>query len=128
MEFLGGFDVISFDVFDTLLVRRCLEPSDVFTAIERESRRKGYAKARIKAERRANRCVSSGSMHGETSLDEIYSFIPQFKDFKDAANELVSGENEEMELDIYYLAEEFDESNEEHIETLREQGNKPFEV
>lgn len=84
MEFLGGFDVISFDVFDTLLVRRCLEPSDVFTAIERESRRKGYAKARIKAERRANRCVSSGSMHGETSLDEIYSFIPQFKDFKDA--------------------------------------------
>jgi hypothetical protein len=33
-----------------------------------------------------------------------------------------------MELDIHYLAEEFDESNEEHIETLREQGNKPFEV
>ena len=51
------------------------------------------------------------------------------EDYPDATEEeLVEIENEEMELDIHYLAEEFDESNEEHIETLREQDNKPFEV
>lgn len=51
------------------------------------------------------------------------------EDYPDATEEeLVEIEQEEMELDIHYLAEEFDESNEEHIETLREQNNKPFEV
>ena len=51
------------------------------------------------------------------------------EDYPDATEEeLVEMEQEEMELDIHYSAEDFDESNEEHIETLREQDNKPFEV
>ena len=51
------------------------------------------------------------------------------EDYPDATEEeLVEIENEEMEQDIHYLAEEFDASNEEHIETLHEQGNEPFEV
>ena len=40
------FDVVSFDVFDTLLVRRCLEPCDVFAMVEKKTSCRGYAKAR----------------------------------------------------------------------------------
>ena len=81
---LTSFDVISFDVFDTLLTRCCLEPKDVFSQVEKMTRQKGYANARLKAERRANRRVALGVTRGETSLDEVYSFIPRFCDLKDA--------------------------------------------
>ena len=34
IEWINRFDIVSFDVFDTLLVRRCLEPCDVFAMVE----------------------------------------------------------------------------------------------
>lgn len=58
LEKIRAADVVSFDVFDTLLMRRCLEPTDVFALIEREAKRRGllpqdvpFAKQRILAER-----------------------------------------------------------------------------
>ena len=42
--------------------------------------------------------------------------------------ELNEIDQEEMELDIHYLVESFDDKNEEHIEILKEQDNKPFEI
>ena len=51
-------DVVSFDVFDTLLMRQCLEPTDVFSIVEQTAKRRGlipsdfsFAKQRILAER-----------------------------------------------------------------------------
>lgn len=51
-------DVVSFDVFDTLLMRQCLEPTDVFSIVEQDARRRRlipaefpFAKQRILAER-----------------------------------------------------------------------------
>jgi len=83
-DLMTSFEIISFDVFDTLLMRGCLEPRDVFSLVEEKAQRRGYAKARIRAEKRANRRVASGQTRGETSLEEIYSFIPRFGDLKDA--------------------------------------------
>ncbi|TRL43004.1 hypothetical protein [Rhizobium straminoryzae] len=42
--------VRTFDVFDTLIARRCIEPSGVFAIIEERSGLKGFAAARRKAE------------------------------------------------------------------------------
>ena len=50
-------------------------------------------------------------------------------DYPDATDEeLVEIESEEMEYDIHYIAEPFDPKNEDHLETLKEQDNKPFEI
>ena len=40
----------SFDIFDTLVARRCVEPHAVFRAVEARSGHAGFAAARIKAE------------------------------------------------------------------------------
>jgi hypothetical protein len=45
--------VISFDVFDTLLVRTVLNATDVFMIMERESGIAGFHEARIRAEAKA---------------------------------------------------------------------------
>lgn len=42
--------------------------------------------------------------------------------------ELCEIDQEEMEQDIHYFAEEFNPNDEEHQEYLREQDNKPFEI
>ena len=43
--------VVSFDIFDTLVFRIYRKPTDLFLHLERASGRKGFANARIKAER-----------------------------------------------------------------------------
>lgn len=67
-----------------------------------------------------------------SAQDTWYSYECNYidpEDYPDATEEeLVEIEGEEMEMDIHYCAEPFDDKNEEHIETLREQNNKPFEV
>ncbi len=70
-------EVISFDVFDTLLLRPYIRSSDLFMHLERLENAQGFAKARIEAERAARRRHSEKK---DISFDEIYAEIaPQFK-------------------------------------------------
>lgn len=75
--------VVSFDVFDTLLLRKCGLPRNVFHELERKTGRRGFAEARITAEQKANRRVA-GKEFGEISIEEIYSHLPQYSDLMDA--------------------------------------------
>lgn len=62
------YDVISFDVFDTLLTRPYARPTDLFRHLEYAENEPGFAARRIDAERRARfRCEN-----GEARFDEIY--------------------------------------------------------
>ena len=60
-------DIISFDIFDTLLMRRVLHPTDVFELVEAQLKEQGYdypfASMRMKAEHALKNCPG---------LDEIY--------------------------------------------------------
>ncbi len=63
-------DIVSFDVFDTLLIRKTLNPQDVFVLAARRAKEKGYRadgfeEARKEAARKA----------GNADIEEIYSFI-----------------------------------------------------
>lgn len=50
-EIIGKVDVVSFDIFDTLLMRKVLYPTDVFEVVGRRKRTTfDFKKARIKAE------------------------------------------------------------------------------
>lgn len=47
----GRRTIQTYDVFDTLIARRCIEPHAIFTIVEERSGVQGYAAARITAER-----------------------------------------------------------------------------
>ncbi|MCR4555368.1 MAG: HAD-IA family hydrolase [Alphaproteobacteria bacterium] len=70
-------EVISFDIFDTLLLRPYVRPSDLFVHLERLENAQGFANARVEAERKARR---KHSVKEDILFDEIYAEIaPQFK-------------------------------------------------
>lgn len=74
------FDVVSFDVFDTLLLRPYVQPTDLFRHMELHFQRPGFADERIRAERSAR-----SKEFEEVTLDEIYGEIDdEFKDLKDS--------------------------------------------
>jgi len=71
--------IVSFDIFDTLIIRPYINPTDVFHHIERNLNLKRYAQARIKAEKKAR----SHALEDEISFAAIYDRID--KKFKKAA-------------------------------------------
>ncbi|HAM16883.1 MAG TPA: hypothetical protein DCP91_13735 [Eggerthellaceae bacterium] len=85
--------VISFDVFDTLVVRDCSSPAVVFDIVERcynashpSAKVMGFRDARKAAERKARGIVPSG----EPSIFEIYALLDER--FSKAAPDLLSFE------------------------------------
>lgn len=78
LQEIDKVDVVSFDVFDTLLLRPFTEPRDLFTYIEEKYNVKGYAKKRVDAESRARKRQKTK----EITLDDIYSEIPEYEPFK----------------------------------------------
>ncbi len=55
----------TWDIFDTLIARRCVLPQTVFQIVERATNSIGFVQARIESEHNA-------SMRGNYSLDDIY--------------------------------------------------------
>jgi predicted HAD superfamily hydrolase len=91
-EHLAGFDCISFDVFDTAVVRLVGEPCDVFGFVAAELRHRqpslstfDFAPARIAAERRARERAWAAGARAEVTLAEIYDALPLPADWNRAA-------------------------------------------
>ena len=81
-----GYKYVSFDVYDTLLVRPYVRPHDLFRHIESAYDSPGFAEARIQAE-----SDSRGTYGGETTFDRIYETIPeQYRHLKDVELEFES--------------------------------------
>lgn len=78
-DHLRNIEVVSFDVFDTLLCRPVIKPSDLFKLIEFNENASGYFKARVQAESHARKIANNE----EITFDSIYECInPSFKRFK----------------------------------------------
>ena len=82
--------IVSFDIFDTLLLRRVLQPVDVFRRMELElgSSCKGFREWRVAAESDARR-QAPHSYSGEVNLEEIYEVLCQ-------SNESLAGRQAEL--------------------------------
>lgn len=81
LRLISSFDVISFDIFDTLLLRPFTQPSDLFEKLERDFSSWGFAKARIRAEQTAHlKARLAGKT--EADFDGIYAEIPEWADMK----------------------------------------------
>lgn len=76
---IADYPIVSFDIFDTLVGRLCLLPTDVFfraalaCGIDRRGAL-GFRAARVEAERRAR----ASSAAGEVTLADIYTCLPQY--------------------------------------------------
>ena len=68
-------DTVSFDIFDTLVLRPFVEPTDLFLLLEQQFDIPGFAVKRMGAERDAR-----SRSKKEVTLDDIYSHIPEYKE------------------------------------------------
>ncbi len=71
-EKMTNVKVVSFDIFDTIIIRPYKNPSDLFKHMEYHFSEDGFYKKRIEAEKRARQ----NSKSEEITLDEIYSNLP----------------------------------------------------
>ena len=99
-EAIDKAKVISFDIFDTLIVRVYKKPVDLFRHLEESEMAPGFAKARIEGEAKARRKALENSKREEVSLNEIYrvmgsKFAP-FKEKEIALEKLACKQNPEM--------------------------------
>ena len=78
-----GVKAISFDIFDTLVLRPFAKPSDLFYLVEQESGIVGFHDKRIKAESDVRRKKRS-----EITLDEIYAQLGLTQEIKDLEIEI----------------------------------------
>lgn len=91
-------EVVSFDIFDTLLVRPYIRPTDLFLHIEKIYKKPFFHNARITAEYNAR----IKSLKEDITLDEIYMQMPkEFQFMKDIELEwemMVLRPNPEMQI------------------------------
>lgn len=73
-DMIGDKEVVSFDIFDTLLSRPYAKPTDLFKHLELEENAIGFAKERINAEAKARRVHSD---QADVTLAQIYDVIPK---------------------------------------------------
>ena len=87
-ELIDKHEVISFDIFDTLLLRPYVKPTDLFLHLEKLEKAQGFAKAQIEAEKDARKIHST---HEDITIYEIYETIDNsYKSFISKEMELES--------------------------------------
>lgn len=85
-EEIKKHEIISFDIFDTLLIRPYVKPTDLFLHIEKLYKIKGFHKNRIEAEKLARGKYIDCE---EVTLNQIYEEIDdKYKQFKEIEIEL----------------------------------------
>jgi len=125
---LGNAEVVSFDIFDTALLRYVEHPTDVFLHLERSPafRRHPFqssvAYARIEAERQARNLVFKLIGSYEVNLLEIYQIFCDLHGIsRDSALGFVEAE-EAVELDLCLPCQEIKEL----FDSVRAAGKRPI--
>ena len=68
---IASYEIISFDIFDTMLLRDVPNPQDIFTVIEQKYKIKNFKKRRINAENLARKF----SKQNEVTINDIYKYL-----------------------------------------------------
>lgn len=90
-EIIGNADVVSFDIFDTLLARPYSKPTDLFLQIEHDTGRTGFHLERINAEKRTRKIHRDQK---DVTFAQIYEVIE--KQYKDLAKTELQYESETL--------------------------------
>lgn len=79
-KIIDEIDIVSFDIFDTLLWRPYIKASDMFIHLEEITRRNGFAEKRQEAE---SLFYQKYGYSREVTIDDIYAILPEFIDLKE---------------------------------------------
>lgn len=71
------YDVVSFDIFDTLILRPFAKPADLFMLVGKRLKRAEFYRIRTDAERRAREESMHRNGHTEVTLHDIYAIIEE---------------------------------------------------
>ncbi len=77
VEALAKYDVISFDVFDTLVLRPFSDPTDLFYVLGNELNYMDFQRIRIEMEWKARAKKYKKEKHYEVNLEEIYTILSE---------------------------------------------------
>ena len=72
MEKIQQADVVSFDIFDTLLMRRVLYPTDVFLLVEKQAKEKGILESTFPFSKKRRLAEREQSAQGSPTIHAIY--------------------------------------------------------
>ena len=72
---IDNHEIISFDIFDTLLFRPYLSFTDLYSYIEKVYNVKNFSKIRRTAEKKARKLLSTDNIE-DISITDIYNNIP----------------------------------------------------
>lgn len=81
----------TFDIFDTLIARRCIHAHEIFRLVEIRTGLTGFAAARVEAEKRVS--------HGEYTLVDIYRGLRQTLSLDDASTDTLMQTEVALELE-----------------------------
>ena len=92
---LGGYDVVSFDIFDTLITRTIFKPDDVFNLISRIILEKYGKKVDFLKIRKNAEAAATAQFGPMTTLDKIYVEVAKDRTLGDFAMDI-----KKLEVDI----------------------------
>lgn len=104
-DLINTSKIVSFDIFDTLLIRPFAVPTDLFNHIGKKYKDERFANIRIMAERRARRVCNKD----EINIDDIYSQMPvMYKKYQEIElkEELAMCSANPVVIDLYKYAQE----------------------
>lgn len=86
-------DVVSFDIFDTLITRKIYSPEDVFAIIEDHFKLKDFKENRIQAD-----SMARTKLGRDITIDDIYTTLKESFDLKNA--DAIKKYEEKLELEL----------------------------
>lgn len=86
-------DVVSFDIFDTIITRKIYSPEDIFTIIEKQLNISDFKKKRIKSD-----SIARNQLKRDVTIDDIYEILK--KDFHIKGTNKIKQYEEQLELDF----------------------------
>ncbi len=106
-QLIDNSDIVSFDVFDTLILRPFVKPEDVFFYLSELKNTPDFAKERLRAEKQAMILAFARQKKEFATFDDIYKLIkPNFSFFKDIERDFelkISSLNSEI-FEVYNYA------------------------
>lgn len=71
------YDVVSFDIFDTLILRPFAKPADLFMLVGKRLDRTEFYRIRTEAEKRAREIAMIKKGNHEVTIDDIYTIVEE---------------------------------------------------
>lgn len=101
LKIINHYDVVSFDIFDTLICRKAYNPDDIFYKIEEQTKVKNYIKYRKEAELKAREIYNR-----DVNIYEIYDQLQKILKLSDKDKNKYLNYEIDIELDLCYPRQE----------------------